>query len=121
MQAYDQVGFLTAVSIKTEQAYMLLSADCDLLDELGIRFERAFNMLPDDVMEEMRQSAAVIVAYDTIEEAQDMFLAMEAASKEIPNIELVAVVFYKGHSLLGLAQDKHVNLAPHEYTSTLMM
>ena len=121
MKAYDQVGFLTAVSTTTEQAYMLLSADGDLLDQAGMKFERAFNMLPDDIMDELRVSAAVILTFDSIEEAQESFLAMEAASKEIPNVDLVAVVFFKGHSLLGLSQDGHVNLAQHEYASALVM
>ena len=121
MQAYDQVGFLTMVSKTSDQAFMLLSADGDLLDDCGSRFWKHFSMLPEDIRDEFRQSTATIIAFDSVDEAQRVFLAIQQAVTEIPNIELIAAVFYKGYSLLTLAQDQFVSIAPTETVTTYAM
>src|SRR3546814_13130173 len=45
MTAYDQLGLLSLVSKTNDKAYMLISADIDLVTENGRQFEGDFSML----------------------------------------------------------------------------
>lgn len=113
MKAYDQLGFLTYASSKTEKPLMLISVDSDLVDENGRDFEKRFCMLDSDLLDELRISGVAFAEFPNLDEAKRIFGMTDFASRQIDNIGLYAVLFHNGQTLGGISQEKSlVDIAP---------
>ena len=121
MTAYDQLGLLSLVSKTNNKAYMLISADIDLVTENGRQFEGAFAMLDDDVLDALRHDGSSIVEFETLDAACAIFQQIEEAADEISNIDLYVIIYANGYSWLSIDQHSEVPLIAHEFASSLAM
>src|SRR3546814_17322 len=121
MTAYDQLGLLSLVSKTNDKAYMLISADIDLVTENGRQFEGAFSMLDDDVLDALRHDGSSIVEFDSLDIAHTVFQQIEDATEAVANIDLYVVIYANGHSWLSIDQHSEVPLIAHEFASSLAM
>src|SRR3546814_14721781 len=96
MTADDQLGLLALVSKTNDKAYMLISADIDLVTENGRQFEGAFSMLDDDVLDALRHDGSSIVEFDSLDIAHTVFQQIEDATEAVANIDLYVVIYANG-------------------------
>lgn len=104
MLAESYTDFLKLVSKTSSNAYMLLTIDPYKMDANPRPVERALDMLSDDSVEKLSHGGVVIV-FDTIGEAIDVYHAIDQSIKQIPNIELAISIYYEGFNLLNITQD----------------
>lgn len=121
MKAYDQLGLLELLSKTTQKAYMLISADLDLLSENGRQFERAFSMLSDDVLDAICHEGSTVIEFEDLDAAYATYLGIEDAVDKINDITLFAIVYVNGYSQLSIDQSNNMPLIPHQFASASAM
>jgi hypothetical protein len=122
MKVHDQIAVLSKLSKLAGKPYLLVSVDQDLIDQNGTSFERHFDMLSGEVLDEIRHCGSAIFEVDDIMEAQNLYLRMEVASENCRDVGLYAMVFFDGHTMLGISQNKGIPVpAAQQVVSLLIM
>src|SRR3546814_20048045 len=94
MTAYDQLGLLSLVSKTNDKAYMLISADIDLVTENGRQFEGAFSMLDDDVLDALRHDGSSTAEFDSLDIPHTAFPQLEDSTHPAATLPLYALLYH---------------------------
>lgn len=108
MLAYSYSGLLKLVSKTSDNAFMLLSVDPELIDGHPISATRSLSALDDDVLDKLSIECGTTVVFNTIDEALSIYLEIEKNIPDMPEIDLILSIFYKGYNHLNLYQNNEI-------------
>lgn len=112
MTPNTHIDFIKHVSRTSAKAYMLVTIDPDTADTTPRALERALVMLSAPTIDILTRDGGTIVIFDTIDEAINVYHAINQNMHLMPHVEFDLDVFFEGENLLTIKQENDEFILP---------